>query len=80
MNITLNAVGPVTLTGGSGSGSFAGIGTFGASDANVIVNSQAGIALNRGAGPGANALIGSTTGSGIVNVNAGRDLAAGTAP
>jgi filamentous hemagglutinin family protein len=77
INLTLNAVGPITITGGSGAvgsagfGSQAVIGTIGNFNANATVNSERAITLTKGAAPGAEARIGSATGGGTLNVNAG---------
>jgi hypothetical protein len=77
-NITLNATAPVTITGGTGAvgaagfGAIAGIGAVGGFNADVTINGQAGITLNKGGGPGfADAFIGSDTGGGTITLKAG---------
>ena len=74
-DITVNATGGVTLTGGNGGfanfGAVALLGAVGGFNANVTVNGQAGVTLNKGAGLNANALIGSDTAGGTVTLKAG---------
>ncbi|MDB5808717.1 MAG: hypothetical protein JWN94_839 [Betaproteobacteria bacterium] len=74
-NLTINAAGNVTLTGGGGAftnyGAIALIGAVGGFNANVTINGQAGIALHKGTGTNANALIGSDTGGGSLLLNSG---------
>ncbi len=75
VNLTLNAGGAITLSGGSGGtvsvGSIAGIGAVSGFNANVTINGQSGIALHKGAGANANAVIGSDTGGGTLVIRSG---------
>ncbi len=75
VNITLNAGGPVVLNGGTGGssayGAFAGIGAVGGYNAAVAVSSQGAVTLNKGAGPGADAFVGTDTGIATVSLSAG---------
>ena len=78
VNITLNAGGPVTLTGGTGIvgvdglGALAAIGATGTLTANVTVNGQSSVTLIKGGAPGfGDAFIGSQAGAGTVTLKAG---------